>query len=340
MHAQKKFVVTFTVSESSAGVDLERIFRGWSRVTSFGRTHFRKRVSTDEGLSVVTALNSLALEYELSIGKVRSMYADPSLLVLASTPSQSLKQPPGDGTAEPAPGRERRDAARMRMPFKWAVATFGLFLFVGFATTGIVEKKSAVPAFTGLVGLCEDDFTDNRYGWPTNGTADIHSGKYLIRNLDSDKGVLISNERLAGRSSVAEANVTLIEGSEGSFAGLAFRVRNSENFYFLGTALDGSVAIIKRELGFWHRLLPGGGVRRSAQEGSIRAQHRLKIVGKGIYMEFYMDGELLTVVRDESFEEGSFGFYVDRNLDAAFDDLFVAFYQYESFHPAGPLALR
>lgn len=336
MHDKGKFAVRITVHENSVGDDLVRAFQGWSQVTSFGRTRFGKRVSVRDALSVLTIVDSLGVEYDLSVpGWVpRPEAASPA--AIRSTPVPDSKGPAiRDHAASPLvkktpPPRPAHSLSKRVLRLGWAAVVFGLVLATGFVGTEIAEDKKTIPGRIDSIGVCKDHFRDNRYGWTINATATIESGKYQITNLKSDKAVLVANERFSGRGFVAEATVTFIEGRKESFAGLAFHIRNDENFYFFGAAPDGSFAVVKRELGFWHRLLPDGGVNNSPTRDRRRTERRLKIVVEGIYMEFYLDGELLTVVRDESFEEGSFGFYVDKNLNAAFDNLAIELDWFES----------
>ncbi|TET47468.1 hypothetical protein E3J62_01455 [candidate division TA06 bacterium] len=333
MHAEEKFAVRIIVSEYCVGDDLVRAFQGWSQVTSFGRTQFGKRVSVGDALSVLTIVDLLEVEYDLSVPRCGAV----SPVAICSTPVPDLKEPairdyaPSPIVRKTPDPHSRRDTSLSRKMLRlgWAAVVFGLFLATGFMVTGIAENRETVPGQIDSIGVCIDHFQDNRYGWTINHTAAIESGKYQITNLNSDKAVLVANGRLSGRDFVAEATVTFIEGEKESFAGLAFHIRNDENFYFFGTAPDGSFAVVKRELGFWRRLFPDGGVKHFQAKDWRRAERRLKIVVEGIYMEFYLDGELLTTVRDESFEEGSFGFYVDKNLNAAFDNLAVELDWYE-----------
>lgn len=343
MHAREKFAVRITVSENSIGDDLVRAFQGWSQVTSFGRTQFGRQVSVRDVLSVLAVIDSLAVEYDLSVPRrvPGPEVASPATIRVVPVPDSKEPVPRGQavspiGKRTPHP-RPALSLSRRVLRLGWAAVVFGLILTTSFMATELAENREIMPGHIDSIGVCKDRFGDNRYGWTINASAAIESGKYQITNLNSDKAVLVANERFSGRDFIAEATVTVAEGKKESFAGLAFHIRNGENFYFFGTALDGSFAVVKRELGFWHKLFPDGGVNSLPPRDWGRAERCLKIVMEGIYMEFYLDGELLTVVRDESFEKGSFGFYVDENLNAAFDDLTIELDWYEAMES---LAMR
>ena len=329
MHAKEKFAVRITVSEDSVENDLVRAFQGWSQVTSFGRTQFGRRVSVRDVLSVLTIIDSLAVEYDLSVPRRVPRPEVASTAASRSIPVPDSKEPVLQDQAVSSIARKTPhptpalSLSRRVLRLGWAAVVFGLILSTSFMATEIAENREIMPGHIDSIGVCKDHFQDNRYGWTINATATIESGKYQIANLNSDKAVLVANGRFSGRDFIAEATVTLAEGAKKSFAGLAFHIRNDENFYFFGAAPDGSFAVVKRELGFWHRLLPDEGVNDFPARNWRRTERRLKIVVEGNHMGFYLDGELLTAVRDESFEEGSFGFYVDKNLNAAFDDLAV-----------------
>lgn len=331
MHTKETFAVRITVSEDSVGDDLVRAFQGWSQVTSFGRTQFGRRVLVKDVLSILAVIDSLGVEYDLSVPKRAQLSQAVSPPVIFGTPMPGLKPPAREDTAaspisnevlHPQPAHVLSLTRRM-LRLGWASSVFGLFMAMSFVATEMAGNRGTELARIDSIGVCKDDFRDNRYGWTVNSAMNIESGKYQITNLNSDKAVLVANGRFGGGDFIAEATVALPEGAKESFAGLAFHIRNGENFYLFGAALDGSFAVVKRELGFWHRLLPDGGVNDLPARSRQRTEHRLKVVVEGDRMEFYLDGELLTVAHDGSFEEGSFGFYVDKNLDAAFDDLVV-----------------
>jgi hypothetical protein len=326
MPAGNNFTIRVILPEDCEKEEVARTLAGWGQVTSFGQTIFSKRVSGEEGVKLLSLLNSLGIEYSLSIDDATRGDVQPSKPVLVGSGEHKtdLSRPMRQHGTRPRSSRMGRAAG-------WSVGTLALVLLVALTASVMTADRGGAPAAVGSLGLYEDTFIDNRYGWTVNETADIDSGHYLVRNSGSAKSVLIANERLAGRNLIAEVEVTLIGGEKERFAGLGYRIRNMENFYFFGVSLDGTVAVLKRELGFWNRLEPGGGIRRSPQTPELKNRYHLRMVSRGLYSEFYIDGKLLTIVRDESFGRGLFGFYVDRNLDAAFDDLVVTFSEYESF---------
>jgi hypothetical protein len=370
MYARNKFKMRVLIPEESLGDDVLRILRGWSQVIAFGRATFSRRVSPDEASRVVTALNLLEVKYDLWIGKEASAHYVASLLMLAGSHGAPVEQeePQNEecrlmiddfrfqNSKSRAQGEEcrsmsnssieeEREAAEIRRlsrvtVLRFCAAVLPLFLATVLIATNIMGKKQSSPAYVGSIGIYEDDFSDNRYGWTCNGTAEVASGAYTIGSRGSDRAVLIANERLTGSNMIAETSVGLHGEGQDGFAGLAFRVHNSENFYFFGVTRDGRAAILKRELGYWRRLSPGGGIVQCRDKRSSRPEHRLRIVSKGVYTEFYLDGELLTVARDESFQVGSFGFYVDKGVSATFDDLLVAFDGEEQSGASNTLALK
>jgi len=335
MTAGNDFTIRIMLPEDGEKASVARTLIGWGQVTSFGQTIFSKRVSGEEAARVLSVLNSLGLEYSLSIDDGTKGQVEPSAPVFVGAR-------PLEG--EPIP-RLRAQKAR-QSPRKlprlagWSVGTLAFFLMVILAAALMTTDRGGTPAANGSVGLFEDSFTDNRYGWIANETAGIDSGSYVVKNCASPKSVLVANERLSGRNLVAEVDVTILGGTKEGYAGLGYRVRNVENFYFFGVALDGSIAILRREIGFWSRMEPGGGIKRSGEGFDLKNSYHLRMVVKGMYSEFYVDGELITIVRDESFERGLFGFYVEANLDAAFDDLLLTFSEYESFDTDLSVGLR
>ena len=331
MSARDKFTIRVILPEDAEKELAEGVLKGWGQVTSFGQRVFSRRVSGQEAARTISHLNALNVEYRLSIDDSESGLVRPSSPVRVG--SGGLQS--GQNTSRLAEG-VRETSGKLSAVFGWSAGTVALVVLVLLIANVMIGERGSAPAAAGPVGLFEDSFADNRYGWITNETAAIDSGSYSVRNGVSDRSVLVANERLSGRNMIAEVDVTIVRGERERFAGLGYRIRNVENFYFFGVALDGSAAILKRELGFWKRLEPGGGVKRSYSDSQIKNHYRLRIIVRGMYAEFYVDGELLTIARDESFANGLFGFYVDRGLDVTFDDLLLTFSGGESFDTRDP----
>jgi hypothetical protein len=335
LSAANEFTIRVILPEEGETQRVAGALEGWGQVTSFGQTIFSKRVSGEEALKTISVLNSINVEYRLSIDDGGSGLIDPSSPVRVGTKGADSVQEIRGGGVKP-----RSRPSRLTLFAGWSAGTLALVALVVLAANLMVGDSGSVPAAAAPVGLFEDSFSDNRYGWIANESAAIDSGSYSVRNFAGDRSVMVANERLSGRNLIAEVDVTIIRGEKERFAGLAYRIRNVENFYFFGIAIDGSIAMLKRELGFYRKLEPGGGVRRSYSSSRLKNHYHLRIVVRGMYTEFYVDGDLVTIVRDESFERGLFGFYVDKNLDVAFDDLLLTFTARESFDTAEPANLN
>jgi hypothetical protein len=319
----EKFTIRVSLPEESDRSELSRILQGWGQVTAFGRVVFSKTVTPEEALRFLTSLRSCSADYSLSIDEAGGRSIDPTRAFLFST-VEATKKPS-------IPPKEVNAPKRRFVSLKLAFATLFLVSLASVVFTLLGRDAAEAPASNVSLGLYEDRFDDNRFGWIEDETAEIDGGKYLVNNRGRENAVLVANQRFTGRNMVCEVDLLLIDGREGSFAGLAFRVRNPENFYFFGLSPDGRVAMVKREIGFWRRLLPGGGMRSGLIGPETGPDHRLRIAVKDFYIEFHLDGELLSVVRDESFEEGSLGFYVGEDLTAAFDELLLVFNEAGTF---------
>ncbi len=317
MSETEKFTIRVSLPDGSDRSELARILQGWGQVTAFGRVVFSKTLPPEEALEFLTALRSCSSEYSLSIDRARGGSIEPTKAFLLGV--QGREERPAD-----APKRGTSGKGRF-VSLKFAFATLLLVSLASIVVTLSGKNTAEAPASGISLGLYEDEFDDNRFGWIEDATAGMNSGKYVVNNRGRENALLIANQRFTGRNMVCEVDLHLLDGREESFAGLAFRVRNPENFYFFGVSPDGRVAMVKRELGFWGRLLPGGGMRSGLVREGTGLEHRLRIAVRDLYIEFHLDGELLSVARDESFEEGSFGFYVGEDLAAAFDGLLLVF---------------
>jgi hypothetical protein len=313
----EKFTIRVSLPEESDRSELSRILQGWGQVTAFGRVVFGKTVSPEEALRFLTSLRSCSADYSVSIDEAGGRSMDPTKAFLFG--ARGAKRKP------PIPPKEISAPKRRFVSLKLALATLFLVSLASVVVALLGRDVAEAPASRISLGLYEDRFDDNRFGWIEDETAEIDRGKYLVNNRGRENAVIVANQRFTGRNMVCEVDLFLIDGKEGSFAGLAFRVRNPENFYFFGLSPDGRVAMAKRELGFWGKLLPGGGMRSGLIKQETGPNHRLRIAVRDFYIEFHLDGELLSVVRDESFEEGSLGFYVGEDLAAAFDELLLVF---------------
>ncbi len=122
---------------------------------------------------------------------------------------------------------------------------------------------------------------------------------------------------------VLEADAKLVSGPYQTTYGVAFRMKDNDNFYRFLISADGNYLMGARLDGTWTELQRW---TRSEYVEKGNSTNHLKMVCKGSQIEVYVNGHYLTAVTDSSFDSGYIGVILDAsagNTQVAFDNIKV-----------------
>lgn len=176
--------------------------------------------------------------------------------------------------------------------------------------TVTVEGKSAPALGDGVEpdGEIADDFSDPEYSesiWQKYGAVDkenFSDGMFVFGDDAQTKAAIIGGESWQDYAVEADITVTAQKGSN-SNAGIIFRATNIEagpdsyNGYYIG--VKNGWALIGRADGGW---MPFQTVAISNEDS-----HHVKVLVSGTYMQFYVDGELIYTLDDNTYSTGTVG---------------------------------
>lgn len=181
-----------------------------------------------------------------------------------------------------------------------------------FAITVVAFLLSGTFLLTAEEVLLTDDFTSNTNGWFENENVMIQNGRYEFTsdytwmNDDMEDGFV-------------EADTIWLGGDESQGYGLVFRLSDAENFYFLWITAKGSYTVGKVVT---DRAMP---VKSWTNSGAIekRGENKLRVEFCGPLMNIFINGEKVTVLNDDTFSQGGYGFYTHNGAHVGYDNMEV-----------------
>jgi hypothetical protein len=188
------------------------------------------------------------------------------------------------------------------------------------------EATNATPTVPATV-LFEDDFA-NKTGWYTAQEDDFGfqfaEGGYRIYVNTEDS--FVWSVRTAGSDDVIlEVDAARTGGPENGYYGLVCRQEDSENYYALVVASDGSYGIARDLEGEIEFLQQGTAPSGVIQGGE--SVNRLRIACNGNTLTLYANGQKLAEVQDNSFDSGDVGLVAGTQdqggMEAWFDNFVI-----------------
>jgi hypothetical protein len=160
--------------------------------------------------------------------------------------------------------------------------------------------------------LITDDFSSNTNGWFENENVKIRNGRY---ECTSDYTWM--NDSM--EDGYVEADSVWLGGSDSQGYGLIFRLSDAKNFYFLWITGKGSYTVGK--VVDDHALPVKGWTNSEAIQK--RGENHLRLELCGPLMNIFINGEKVSVLKDDTFSQGGYGFYTHDGAHVAYDNVKV-----------------
>lgn len=172
----------------------------------------------------------------------------------------------------------------------------------------------------------EEDFSDSFGGWDDafgkTYTKQYGNNRYHIEITTNSLVVWGLANRLAQDFDL-EVEATREDGDVSSTYGLIFRYVDHDNYYRFDVSSDGYFLLSKFQDGQW-RTLADWQSSEAINQGQT-AVNALKVSANGPEIILFANGQELTRVSDDAFQEGNFGFFAstfdDSHIWVSFDDL-------------------
>lgn len=156
-----------------------------------------------------------------------------------------------------------------------------------------------------------DDFADPGTGWETASSTDYATGyvdgAYRMAVSRPNYEIWSTDPRTEALADcVIEVDVRRIAGPEDNDFGVVFRVQpGNDEFYMFALSSNGFYTVQVREAGEWTDLQPW--TKNAAIIGG-EATNRVRVEAIGPQMRFMINGQVLTIIEDETFLSGRVGF--------------------------------
>ncbi|MBN2543908.1 hypothetical protein JXI42_13705 [bacterium] len=199
-----------------------------------------------------------------------------------------------------------------------------LYFFSGFEEMLFAGFQNAAPQQEGQTTFIVDNFLNNTNNWYENKSIFIKNGQYRINNSDADKPVVLFNQNWKFEDFIYQAKFMKEDGNDNFLYGLVFRVQDPDNFYLLGVTGGGRYIFTKRMNGAWNLVKPIEDLVPSRHISKGNQENLLKVICKKNYYELYINEYPVGVVKDETLSLGMVGFYVDKDLKVAVDEISIS----------------
>lgn len=183
--------------------------------------------------------------------------------------------------------------------------------------------KAQEPA--GPLLLFEDDFSDPGSGWleASDAQADQgYRGGKLFFAVQAADLLVWDNPGGNFQDFALEVEAWPVSGGPENSYGVLIRYVDDGNFYRFDLSGDGYYALSKLENEEWIMLADWQASAHVKPQGEVNL---IKIVCRGPKMTFYVNGQELIGVEDDSFERGDVGLFAstftDPNIEVEFDNL-------------------
>jgi hypothetical protein len=185
------------------------------------------------------------------------------------------------------------------------------------------EPPTPMPAGPQL--LFADDFGDTTSDWlesaDDQASQGYRDGRFFFEVRVPDL-IVWDNPGLNVKDFGLQVTARQVSGGPENSYGVLLRYIDEGNFYRFDLTGDGGYAVLKSEHNEWEILADW---RESAHVKPLGEANRIRVVCQGDSMTFYVDGQQLVRVQDDSFERGDVGLFAsafsDPNVEVEFDDL-------------------
>jgi hypothetical protein len=182
--------------------------------------------------------------------------------------------------------------------------------------TGEAEAADTPPPPTTIEGagelLFEDEFDSNRHGWPTgeetdefgHATTALVDGRYRITKEATDAVILWRKPNFATFDNfVLSVDTFLTESNAAVAYGVVFRNNENGDLYSFEIDSGGYYLVDMRADDSWERLV------EYTQSAAINAggYNRLTVKAIGPHLTFYINGEEVTALEDDTVDTGAIG---------------------------------
>ena len=208
----------------------------------------------------------------------------------------------------------------------WIVALLLTLSSLTLAACGRSEGlDTPTPTSSGPRILFEDDFSDDTSGWleaaDAQSSQGYRNGQFFFEVQAPD---LIVWDNAGGnfQDFAMEVEARQVSGAAENSFGALFRYIDGDNFYRFDLTGDGHYAVLKSEHSEWNTLADWQAAVDIKPLGEVNL---VKIVCRGPRTTFYVNGQELIAVEDDSFERGDVGLFAstfsEPNVEVEFDDL-------------------
>lgn len=164
--------------------------------------------------------------------------------------------------------------------------------------------------------LLTDDFSSNTNGWYESEQVKITNGRYEFNNDEMAEYCWMNDTMEDG---FLEVNTNWLGGDDSQGYGLVFRLVDARNFYFLWITATGNYTVGKVTD---DRAVPVKGWTYS-EAIQKKGENHLKTEFCGPLMNIFVNGEKISVLKDDTFTQGGYGFYVHKGAHVAYDNVEV-----------------
>lgn len=180
------------------------------------------------------------------------------------------------------------------------------------AATPVPPTPVVTPTRTLRPVFFSDDFSDTGSGWDSGTDEDSEWGYQ-----DGEYRILVTKPKwvvwIKPGTSYDIANLSLsveahsVAGTDDNEYGVIFRYLDGDNFYMFTISSDGQYHVQMQVKNEWVPLKPW---TKSAIIHQGRATNLIRVEARGTELQFFVNGELLTIVDDATFTSGNFGLVV------------------------------
>jgi hypothetical protein len=206
-------------------------------------------------------------------------------------------------------------------------------LVITFALSGCQVYKSLQPVKQSSVSgtvLFSDDFVSNKNSWGTSGN-NIGAITFEYEGLDiqvnTPNSLLWSVTGDQFKDTQIEVDGVLLGGPSNDAFGIVCRFKDNKNFYGFLLSHDGYYGIFKMQNGSLSLANADEGLKFSEAIRQGGVVNHIQAICQGNILKLTVNGELLSVVEDDSFSQGQVGLiagtYETAGVEIFFDNFLV-----------------
>lgn len=148
---------------------------------------------------------------------------------------------------------------------------------------------------------------------------EVYGGALQIDNLHRNQPVVLLSTAGLLRDGTVEARFNLVEAPSHSVVGLVLRASDEKNFIMLGVNSRGQYTIQECRNGLWHTVMGLSTFERSRLLPYSMPSVHLSAQIHGSYVDFYVNGQLIQVVRLRMPALGVAGVFTDSGVRVELD---------------------